>query len=172
MNSQQEGRRCPPMPPKPYVNRLCDIGAQCGAIGVSSQVVEPKSVKPKSVKPKSSQIRPVVKTVTSILKPSTKPAKKVTFQGGSYTKIYYQFEPANQLNYPYKRPVGFYFPSKQHREYIPRVQPITEPYTLGPYGERKVIPKPSVGRGRMHKAKMEEIKATAFKWEQVASGYL
>ncbi len=126
----------------------CYIGAQCGASGQCSQAKNVNYSK-----------KPI--TVTSILRVSKSAIpKSVSFQGGDYTKVYYAFEPASQLNYPYTRPADFYFPRKGAREDIPWVPSIKVPYTIGPYGVRKEIPKPRPpgGRGRVLEAKIKAIR--------------
>lgn len=126
-----------------------DIGAQCGARGCSSQTSCQTNCVNHANHVKLCQTVLKIKTVASILKTPRKPVKSVTFAGGSYTKVYYSFEPVSQLNHPYQRPADFYFPRRRAREHIPWVEPIKVPYTIGPFGVQKEIPDPRIrGKGR------------------------
>lgn len=148
----------------------CDIGAQCGAHGLlgsqdsSSETQESNQLPVKRTISQNrvyqSKIYPNP-PVTSILKPA-KP-RHVSFKEGSYTKIYYSFEPVSSLNVPYQRPQWFYYPPSV-RENPPRVEPITVPYSTGPFGVRNYRYRPSFpgkvcakGRAQVLKDKMEEI---------------
>lgn len=136
----------------------CDIGAQCGAQGGNSTqaniLASAIESAVKSVKLASVKNEKPVSILKSPAKP--KPKKQVSFQGGSYTKIYYSFEPTVFFNTPYQRPANFRFSARNR---FPEFVSIHEkesdlptvPYTEA-YGVRKPVQEFNTpvlpGRGR------------------------